>query len=181
VRWHARWVRAIGSAGLLLFAGAFACTPLGLWIYEDPALAFGAARLRSGAPASAQLDLIIRNANDYDLTLLSSDVMLDVGGRPVGRVVLQHDVTLGRNDASSVTIVLPYADPDPALDRAAEGEGQIAYRVSATVRVRTPIGARRVVSGQEGRAVVAPPDSSGTVVIRLDRGASRLVTHHGKD
>jgi len=169
-------------AGILLSAILLGvgsdCTPLGLWMYEDPTVAIAAARLRPGAPATAEIDLVIRNANDFDLTLTASSVTLDLGERRVAQAELSHDITLARNYANPVTVILPAGEPGPALRAAADRQEETGYQVSAAMRIRTPIGVRRVHGGQGGRAMLGVADSAGTILIRMDHPRSGSAAKH---
>ena len=70
---------------IILAAAAGACTPLGLWIYEEPTVEVTEIRLDASAGAAfpVQFALAVSNANDFDVSLLRVEVRIAVAGRSV--------------------------------------------------------------------------------------------------
>src|SRR4051812_11016983 len=87
-----------------------ACTPLGLWIYEDPVVTVSRvtlelrdARVSTGSPVVVAL--AVHNRNDFPLTSTEMEVALRLDGVPIGR--LKRDSTVSVETDSVSTVALP--------------------------------------------------------------------------
>jgi hypothetical protein len=135
-----------------------ACTPLGLWIYEDPAITVYRVSLplgeeRSEPAAPVVIGLAVENRNDYPLSTERVELSLRMDGVPIGR--LAHDSPLPVATDTISTVAMPLVlerEATPAqLQALRSGTHLFAVRGKATFR--TPIGRREVRFAQEGSMV----------------------------
>jgi LEA14-like dessication related protein len=155
-----RWSRA---AGLLVLG---ACTPLGLWLYEDPVVTVAGITLVRGTskpPGSSPVivALAVHNVNDYPLSTERLEVSLRLDGVPIGRLKRDSTVAVGTDTISTVALALPLdREATPAhLETLVTGTHMFSVRGRATFH--TPIGTRKVSFAQEGEMVFGqrPGDS----------------------
>lgn len=142
------WIRA---AGLVLLGS---CTPLGLWIYEDPVVTVSRVTLElreAPSPASpVVVALDVHNRNDYPLSSTRMEVSLRLDGIPIGG--LRQDSTLPVPMEGVSTVALPLAlekRATPSQLRTLD-PGSHRYLVSGRATFQTPIGTRRVRFAEEG-------------------------------
>src|SRR5918992_1602049 len=87
------------------------CTPLGLWIYEDPVVTVSRITIqfaRSGAtPAPVIVALALQNANDYPLEAEQVELSLRLDGVPIGQ--LKRDSTISVATDTVSTLAMPLA------------------------------------------------------------------------
>jgi LEA14-like dessication related protein len=133
--------------------GLVACTPLGLWMYEDPAVTVSRVRLdadaRGTAPVIVALDL--RNPNDYALSATSVQFNLRLDELPIGRLTRTgSSVEVPKAGTSTVAVPL---EPDQGTNPArlkALSSGVHRFAVEGEATFATPIGNRRVRFAEEG-------------------------------
>jgi LEA14-like dessication related protein len=130
------------------------CTPLGLWIYEDPVVTVAriSFELRQSAPVQSPLvvALAVKNRNDYPLSAEQVELSLQLDGIPVGEIKRDSTVSLATDTVSTVALPLPMAK------RANPGQlrsGIHTFAVQGRAIFRTPIGTRKVRFAQEGSMV----------------------------
>jgi hypothetical protein len=147
-------LRPIQAGWLLMLSG---CTPLGLWLYDDPIVTVSRITLeRSGSrpPASSPVivALAVHNLNDYPLSTERLELSLRLDGVPIGRFKRDSTVPVGTDTVSTVALALPLEKQAPAhLEALVTGTHSFAVRGRATFR--TPIGSRKVSFAQEGEMV----------------------------
>lgn len=135
-----------------LFLGG--CTPLGLWLYEDPVVTVSRITLQLGhieAPHTPVIvALAVDNANDYPLSTEQVELSLRLDGVPIGQ--LKRDSLHHVPTDSVSTLALPLALAKHATpDRLRElGSGTHTFAVRGRASFRTPIGTRKVRFAQEG-------------------------------
>ncbi|MBA3660039.1 MAG: LEA type 2 family protein [Gemmatimonadales bacterium] len=135
--------------GVIVLLGG--CTPLGLWMYEDPRIAVSrvsVARVRAGD--SVRVALAVDNRNDYTVEATRVEVALRVDGMPIGSLAYDTLVPLPEEVVSLVAVPLRLgaASTDGRLRRIAPGTHQ--YQVEGRAEFRTPIGVRHVAFQEEG-------------------------------
>jgi LEA14-like dessication related protein len=78
------WVHGVW---MFLLSG---CTPLGLWMYEDPVVTVSriTVELRRSAPTQSPVvvALAVKNANDYPISTEQVELSLRLDGVPVGQI-----------------------------------------------------------------------------------------------
>ena len=135
-----------------------ACTPVGLWLYEDPVVTVAGIRLNleasrpSGAPPVI-IALAVRNSNDYPLSTEQVELSLRLDGVPIGSLKRDSTVQVATDTVS--TVVLPLALEERATPEhlQAFGSGTHNFAVRGRATFRTPIGKRNVRFAQEGDMV----------------------------
>jgi LEA14-like dessication related protein len=151
-------------AAWLLLLGA--CTPLGLWVYEDPAVSVSRITLeRRGAAAPGSSPVIValamKNPNDYPLSAERLELSLRLDGVPIGRLKRDSTVPLATDTISTVALALPLERQATPARLEAFVVGTHMFMVQGKAIFRTPIGRRKVSFAQEGEMVFRdrPPDS----------------------
>jgi LEA14-like dessication related protein len=146
------WIR---SAWLLMLG---ACTPLGLWLYEDPVVSvyrITLERRASRAPGSSPVVVVlaVQNRNDYPLSTERLELSLHLDGVPIGRIKRDSTAPVGTNTVSTLALALPLEKQATSarLDALVTGSHIFAVRGRATFR--TPIGSRKVSFAEEGEMI----------------------------
>jgi LEA14-like dessication related protein len=133
------------------------CTPLGLWIYEDPVVTVARITLELGGAIPSRSPVVVAldldNANDYPLSTERVELTLRLDGIPIGQ--LQRDSTMEVATDTVSTLAVPLA-----LGRHATSErlralssGTHSFAVRGRATFRTPFGVRKVRFAQEGSLV----------------------------
>jgi len=150
-----RWL-----VGTWWMAGVVACTPLGLWMYEDPAVTVSRVRLDADArgtpPVIVALDL--RNPNDYALSATSVQFSLRLDELPIGQ--LTHTISSVEVPKVGTSTVAVPLEPDQGTTPArlkALSSGMHRFAVEGEATFATPIGSRRVRFAEEGDLVFGQP------------------------
>ena len=146
------WRRA---AWLWLLA---ACTPVGLWLYEDPVVTVVGIRLNLGAsrPSGSSpviVALAVKNSNDYPLSTEQVELSLRLDGVPIGRLKRDSTVQVGTDTVSTVALPLALEEDATSAHLQAFGSGTHNFAVRGRATFRTPIGMRKVRFAQEGDMV----------------------------
>lgn len=129
-----------------LVAAGSACTPLGLWVYDDPGLEVSRVRL-DHAGTGAQpvvLSLAVWNPNDYDLTTSRLDLELKLDDVPVGRFARDSIVPVPQTGLAD--LALPLSVPaGPTRERIRRlSSGTHRFSVAGHATFLTPFGRRNV-------------------------------------
>jgi LEA14-like dessication related protein len=157
------WRRA-AWLGLLI-----ACTPAGLWLYEDPVVTVAGIRLNLGAPRQSGsspviVALAVKNSNDYPLSTEQVELSLRLDGVPIGRLKRDSTVQVATDTVSTVALTLALEEHATPEHLRAFGSGTHNFAVRGRATFRTPIGMRKVRFAQEGAMVFehapAGPDGS---------------------
>lgn len=141
-------------------AGLVACTPLGLWMYEDPAVTVSRVRLDAAArdtqPVIVALDL--RNPNDYALSATSVQFSLRLDELAIGQLAYTiNSVEVPKAGISTVTVpLMPDRGTTPARLKALSS-GVHRFAVQGEATFTTPIGSRRVRFAEEGELAFGQP------------------------
>jgi LEA14-like dessication related protein len=131
------------------------CTPLGLWVYEDPVVTVSrvtlekkAARAQGASPVVVAL--AVDNRNDFALSSERVELSLRLDGVPIGR--LRRDSTVSVAMAAISTLALPLTlEKQTTPERlTALGTGTHTFSVQGRATFRTPFGMRKVRFEQEG-------------------------------
>lgn len=130
------------SVALVLFPALVACTPLGLWVYQDPSLALREAalvRIPADPVSGDSLEMVLVgcNVNDYDLMGASVRSRLAVAGQTVSEGITDRRILLATRDTSRFTVMLPLSDIMTTVDGSAR-----PFELLVASVVRTPLGDR---------------------------------------
>jgi LEA14-like dessication related protein len=133
------------------------CTPLGLWLYEDPVVTVSQITFQFGrsgtTPAPVIVALDLKNANDYPLEAQQVELSLRLDGVPIGRLKRDSAVAIATDTISTVALPLPL-DRSTTPDRLRSmGSGTHTFAVRGRATFQTPIGKRDVRFAQEGELV----------------------------
>lgn len=150
-------------AALLLAA----CTPLGLWIYEDPVVTVYRVTLELREPRPAgkspvSVALALENRNDYPLTTERLELSLRMDGVPIGRLDHTSPVAVPTDTISTVAMPLALEQRTTPEQLQALGSGTHLFAIRGRARFRTPIGMREVRFAQEGSMVFGRRPSSAS-------------------
>jgi hypothetical protein len=144
-----------GSRRLLLAvwatAGLAACTPLGLWVYDDPGLEVSRVRVSDAASADAVvLGLAVWNPNDYDVTTARLELQLRVDDIPVGH--FSRDSVIPVPQVGLADLTLPLTVPRGAVRQRlrALASGTHRFAVEGRATFSTPFGRRKVRFAHQG-------------------------------
>lgn len=142
----AAWLMLLGS-----------CTPLGLWIYEDPVVTVSRVTLELRRTRSSTspvvVALAVHNRNDFPLSTTRMEVSLRLDGVPIGR--LRQDSLLPIPMEGVSTLALPLAlekRATPTHLRTLD-TGSHRFSVSGRATFETPIGTRKVRFAEEGEMI----------------------------
>ena len=133
-----------------------ACTPVGLWLYEDPVVTVAGIRLNLDAPrqpgsSSVVVALAVKNSNDYPLSTEQVELSLRLDGVSIGSLKRNSPVQVATDTVSMVALALEqHATPE---DLRPFGSGTHNFAVRGRATFRTPIGMRKVRFAQEGDMV----------------------------
>jgi LEA14-like dessication related protein len=135
-----------------------ACTPVGLWLYEDPVVTVAGIRLNLGAPRQSGsspviVALAVKNSNDYPLSTEQVELSLRLDGVPIGRLKRDSTVQVATDTVSTVALMLALEQHATPEHLRAFGSGTHNFAVRGRATFRTPIGKRKVRFAQEGDMV----------------------------
>jgi LEA14-like dessication related protein len=142
VTWRVSW-------GLLLGG----CTPLGLWLYEDPVVTVSQITLELGSgPARSPVTvaLALENTNDYPLSTERVELSLRLDGVPIGQLKRDSAVSVATDSVSTVALPLSLAKQATPAQLRSLRSGTHRFAVRGRATFRTPIGTRKVRFAQEG-------------------------------
>lgn len=147
---------SLARAACLVLLGA--CTPLGLWIYEDPVVTVSRVTLELREPRSSLgspvvVALAVHNRNDYPLSTTRMEVSLRLDGVPIGRLKQDSIVPVATDTVS--TVALPLKMEKQATLSRLQGldTGSHRFVVIGRATFRTPIGTRKVRFAEEGEMI----------------------------
>jgi LEA14-like dessication related protein len=140
--------------GLLALGG---CTPLGLWMYEDPVVTVSriTVEVRRSAPIQSPVvvALAVKNANDYPISTEQVELSLRLDGVPIGQIRRDSRVPLATDTISTVAVPLRLQKQTVPQHLQVLGSGTHSFAVKGRATFRTPIGTRKVRFAQEGLMV----------------------------
>jgi hypothetical protein len=176
---------------------AAACTPLGVWVYEDPGFEVQRVRLQTDqvTDSSVVVGLLLWNPNDYELSTVRFDLKLRLDNATVGQFA--RDSFIPMDKIETTKLALPFTPTSAASGKLAQySKGTHRFLVEGRATFVTPFGKRTVRvahggeiafggeveptagndGGEERRPGLPLPDWSPTVWPRLEpnpRNASR--------
>jgi LEA14-like dessication related protein len=165
-------VTGVRRAGLLLLAALPACTPIGLWMYQEPEVTVARVRLQTDttgtAPMIVALDL--NNPNDYPLSVTQVALELALDELSVGE--LARDAAVPVPKLTTTTMAFPLVRTSGATPERLQtlATGTHRFSVAGRATFTTPFGKRTVRFAQEGEMAFEPPASPASAPV--DPGAS---------
>jgi hypothetical protein len=160
-------------------AAAVACTPLGLWVYDDPGLEVSRVRVDHDAGADpVVLGLAVWNPNDYAVTTARLELQLKLDDVPVGHFF--RDSIIPVPQIGLTDLALPLTVPKGAVRRRirAMGSGTHRFAVEGRATFSTPFGPHEVRFAHAGdlafrganEARVATTVAADSLEVRMRRG-----------
>jgi len=149
-----RRMRSFGAAWLVLLES---CTPLGLWMYEDPVVTVARVSLElreahlSASPVV--VSLAVDNRNDYPVSTTRMEVSLRLDGVPIGRLRQDSTVEVPMEGVSTVALPLALEKRATPSHLRTLGGGSHRFAVSGRATFQTPIGTRKVRFAEEGKMI----------------------------
>jgi len=137
------------------------CTPIGLWLYEDPRVTVARVRLdidtASAEPVLVALDL--SNPNDYVVSTTRVELRLALDDLPIGRLAQDSSVAVPKGIA---TVALPLI-PERSATRVrlqTFNSGVHRFAIVGLATFATPVGKRKVHFAQTGELAFGQPTPS---------------------
>jgi LEA14-like dessication related protein len=129
-----------------------ACTPIGLWVYDDPVVTVSRVtlELKESRRVGMVVALAVDNRNTYALSTERVELSLRLDGVPVGRVDRDSSVPVAKAAVSTVALALPLQKPTSPERLTALSSGTHTFAVQGRATFRTPFGKREVAFEQEG-------------------------------
>lgn len=161
-----------------LTAAVAGCTPLGLWVYDDPGLEVSRVRLdhQGSAPDPVVLGLAVWNPNDYDVTTSRLELELTLDDVAVGR--FSRDSIIPVPQTGLADLALPLTVPaGPVRERIrAMSSGTHRFAVEGRATFSTPFGRRNVRFAHQGDLAFG-----GTSEVEVGTGlsADKVRVRHG--
>lgn len=136
----------IRSAVLALLLCLVGCTPLGIWVYEEPKLVISEIAIDPGQSAAypVRVSLQISNSNDFEISLVRVRLHLQVAGASIVDRELATAALFAAREQQTVLIGVTWADVSAALRSSQLASGNHAYMMDGHAIVNTPIGERRI-------------------------------------
>ena len=135
-----------------------ACTPLGVWIYEDPRVTVARVRVDADAhgtpPVVVALD--VRNPNDFSVSSTRMELQLVLDDLPIGRLDRDSSVSMPKGTATMALPLIPNRATTPARLQAFNS-GVHRFVIEGRATFATPVGKRKVRFAQAGELVFGPP------------------------
>lgn len=132
--------------GACLVTAAAACTPLGLWVYDDPGLEVSRVRLDHDAAGAAPVavGLAVWNPNDYDVSTARLELRLRLDDLTVGHY--SRDSIVPVPQTGQADVVLPLTVPAGAIRERIRllSSGTHRFAVEGKATFSTPFGPRNV-------------------------------------
>ena len=146
----------VTRAALGVLVGA--CTPLGLWIYEDPVVTVSRVTLelrepRSSTASPVMVALAVHNRNDYPLSTTRMELSLRLDGIPIGRLKQDNRVEVATDTVSTVALPLKLEKQATPSHLRTLDRGSHVFLVSGRATFETPIGTRKVHFAEQGEMI----------------------------
>jgi len=129
-----------------------ACTPLGVWVYDDPGFEVQRVRFQPDqeTDSTVVVALLLWNPNDYDLSTARFDLKLRLDDATVGR--FERDSIIPMGQVETTQLALPFIPTPAAAGKLAKfSSGTHRFLVEGRATFDTPFGKRtvRVAHGGE--------------------------------
>lgn len=135
-----------------------ACTPLGVWVYEDPQVTVDRVRVNADARGTPPVivALAVHNPNDFTLSATRLEFRLALDDLPVGRLDRTGKVSVPKGVA---TMALPIETDRRATPTRLQAfnSGVHRFTIEGKATFATPLGKRKVSFAQQGELAFGPP------------------------
>jgi LEA14-like dessication related protein len=132
-------------------AAIAACTPLGLWVYNDPGLEVSRVRVNHDASADpVVVGLAVWNPNDYDVTTSRLELELKLDDMSVGRFSRDSVVAVPTAGLADVAVPLTVKGESVRQRIRALRSGTHRFAVEGRATFSTPFGPRKVRFAHKG-------------------------------
>jgi LEA14-like dessication related protein len=137
---------------------ALACTPLGVWVYEDPGVTMSRVRVDAEAKGNPPVvvALNVRNPNDYVLSTTRFELRLSLDDLPIGRLDRDSLVSVPKGTATVALPLVPDRGTTPAQLQAFR-TGVHRFTIEGRATFATPLGKRKVRFAQAGELAFGAP------------------------
>lgn len=168
--------------GAWLATTVAACTPLGLWVYDDPGLEVSRVRLDHD-PAGAEpvvVGLAVWNPNDYDVSTARLELQLRLDDVTVGHFSKDSIISLPHDGLSDLALPLTVPTGSMRARIRALSSGTHRFAVEGRATFSTPFGRRNVRFAHagdlafRGRTEVEFGAGAGSIRVRRGPYAPRL-------
>lgn len=123
---------------------ASGCTPVGIWLYQEPHVRLHEIRLEVDNEAEPfGVVLSVNNPNDFPITVTHVEMVVTLDGRPVGHGEQSESTTLPDRQERQVGLPVALEATSAAEVQSRLSHGKHKYQISGRVTVGTPIGGRR--------------------------------------
>ena len=130
---------------------ALGCTPLGVWVYDDPGLEVSRVRLDQDSSADpVVLGLAVWNPNDYDVSTARLELQLRLDDVPVGHFSRDSIVPVPQGGLADLTLPLTVPKGEMRQRIRAFGSGTHRFAVEGRATFSTPFGRRNVRFAHQG-------------------------------
>jgi LEA14-like dessication related protein len=160
-------------------AAIAACTPVGLWVYDDPGLEVSRVRVNHDARAApVVVGLAVWNPNDYDVTTSRLELELKLDDMSVGRFSRDSVVAVPTAGLADVAVPLTVKGESVRQRIRALRSGTHRFAVEGRATFSTPFGPRKVrfahkgdlAFGGEDEARIATTIAADSLKMRGRRG-----------
>jgi LEA14-like dessication related protein len=143
------------------------CTPLGLWVYDDPVVTVSRVTLelqesRRTGKSPLVVAIAVDNQNTYALSAERLELSLRLDGVTIGRVQRDSSVPVAMAAVSVVDLPLALQKQTTPERLAVLGSGAHKYSVHGRAIFRTPFGTRKVPFDEQGSMMFGERPSSST-------------------
>lgn len=137
--------------GVCAAATVVACTPLGVWVYDDPGLEVSRVRVEHETSRDPLvLGLAVWNPNDYDVTTARLELQLKVDDVPVGHYSRDSVIPVPQVGLADLTLPLTVPKGQVRQRIRALSSGTHRFAVEGRATFSTPFGRRKVRFAHEG-------------------------------
>ena len=140
-------MRPTGLLPLWCIVALGGCTPLGVWVYQDPAFEVSRVRLdtKQSADSTVMVALQVWNPNDFEISTSRFELRLRLDGQTVGHFERDSVIPVPRS-AAATTVSLSFIPSGGDTRRKLESfrTGTHRFVVEGRAVMKTPIGDRRV-------------------------------------
>jgi LEA14-like dessication related protein len=146
---------------ILCVIPALACTPLGLWVYDDPKVSVARVRLpaESSEQAPVVVALAVRNPNDFPISTARVELQLLLDGLTVGWLTSDSMVSFPKSATSTLAVSLDRSSGVGPAQLRILGTGTHHFAVNGRTTFTTPFGERKIRFAEEGKMTFGQPAS----------------------